>query len=339
MTKGRIFGAVCVVLALVGGLAPARADPLVIRVSWSVVPGQFAPLIPLVPKYAPDVLRHYGKSYVVEPIRLLGGGASLTALAIGDHDLSTMSPPSLVLGVTQAKLDLRVIAQQIATEVPDYLYSYFWVRAAEIHAIDDLRGKAIAVPGLGGNPDVAAKMIMRAHKMTPPNDYQLVELPFTAMIPALQSKRIDAGILVPPFNVMAENDKAFKPLFSVHDAMGAVETVFWMAKADYVAEHRAVLVDFLEDNIRMRRWMFDPKTRDVAIKMLSDFTKIPVSGYSDWIFTHKDYYYPPDALTDVKILQQNVDIMYEAGIVPSTIDVAPYVDMSLAKEAGARVKD
>ncbi len=244
---------------------------------------------------------------------------------------------ALALGVTQAKLDLRVIAQQVATEVPDYLYSYFWVRAAEVHAVDDLRGKVIAVPGLGGNPDVAAKMIMRAHKMTPPNDYQLVELPFTAMIPAPQSKRIDAGILVPPFNVMVENDKTLKPLFSVHDAMGPVETVFWMAKADYVAEHRAILVDFLEDNIRMRRWMFDPKTRDVAIKMLSDFTKIPVSDYSSWIFTHKDYYYPPDALTDVKVLQNNVDVMYEAGVVPSKMDVAPYVDMSLAKEAAARV--
>ena len=336
MTSGRIFCAVGVVFALIAGRA--WADPLVIRVSWSVIPGQFAPLIPLMPKYGTDVLQHYGKSYIVEPVRLLGGGASLTALATGDHDLDTSSPPTLVLGVTQAKLDLRVIAQQVATEVPDYLYSYFWVRAADVHTIDDLRGKAIAVPGLGGNPDVAAKMIMRAHKMTPPNDYQLVELPFTAMIPALQSRRVDAGILVPPFNVLAEKDNTLKPLFSVHDAMGAVETVFWMAKADYVAAHRAALVDFIEDNIRMRRWMFDPKTRDDAIKMVSDFTKIPANDYSAWIFTHKDYYYPPDALTDVAVLQHNVDVMYEAGVVPSKIDVAPYVDMSLAKEAAARVK-
>jgi hypothetical protein len=85
--------------------------------------------------------------------------------------------------------------------------------------------------------------------------------------------------------------------------------------------------------------MFDPKTRDDAIKMLSDFTKIPASGFSGWIFTHKDYYYPPDALTDLKILQNNVDVMHEAGVIPSTIDVAPYVDMSLAKEAAARVND
>ena len=43
------------------------------------MPGHFAPLIPTVPKYNSNVYRHYGKSYVVEPVRLQGGGASLTA--------------------------------------------------------------------------------------------------------------------------------------------------------------------------------------------------------------------------------------------------------------------
>ena len=50
--------------------APAKADPLKIRTDWNIIPGQFAPLIPTVPHYAPDVYRHYGKSYVVEPLHL-----------------------------------------------------------------------------------------------------------------------------------------------------------------------------------------------------------------------------------------------------------------------------
>ena len=44
------------------------------------------------------------------------------------------------------------------------------------------------------------------------------------------------------------------------------------------------LVDFLEDNIRMRRWIFDPATRMDAIKQVSDIAKIPVQQYSDWIY-------------------------------------------------------
>ena len=53
----------------------ANAEPLKIRMDWGVVPGHFAPLIPGVPKYNANVYRHYGKSYVVEPVRLQGGGA------------------------------------------------------------------------------------------------------------------------------------------------------------------------------------------------------------------------------------------------------------------------
>jgi hypothetical protein len=36
-------------------------------------------------------------------------------------------------------------------------------------------------------------------------------------------------------------------------------------------------------------------------------------------------------------LQQNVVDMHRLGIAPATIDVAPHLDMSLAKEAAARL--
>jgi hypothetical protein len=86
----------------------AAASPEIIRIDWAVTPGQFAPLIPSVPQYGPNVYRHYGKSYVVDPIRLQGGGATLNALAAGETDVSTLSPQALVLGVVNAKLDIKV---------------------------------------------------------------------------------------------------------------------------------------------------------------------------------------------------------------------------------------
>jgi hypothetical protein len=54
-------------LALIA--APAAADPVTIRMDWAQTPGQFAPLIPTTPQYGPNVYRHYGKSYVVEPLK------------------------------------------------------------------------------------------------------------------------------------------------------------------------------------------------------------------------------------------------------------------------------
>src|SRR5262245_10740960 len=112
----RAAGWTAAFVAVIFGLG-AAAEPLKIRADWAVAPGQFAPIIPTFPQYAPDVFRHYGKSYVVEPMRLQGGGATLTALAANETDLSTLSPQSLVMGVVEAKLDLRVIGQQISSEV------------------------------------------------------------------------------------------------------------------------------------------------------------------------------------------------------------------------------
>src|SRR5258707_13871979 len=119
--------------AIVAGLAAAMtcapmagAEPVVIKVDWTVVPQQFAPLIPGVPRYAPDLYRNYGKSYVGEPIRFQGGGVSLNALAVGEKHLSTLSPQALVLGIAKAKLDLRAIGQQISTALPRHLRTWCW---------------------------------------------------------------------------------------------------------------------------------------------------------------------------------------------------------------------
>ena len=329
------------VAALCGAIllrvASAQADPVTIRADWNIVPGQFAPLIPTVPQYAPDVYRHYGKSYIVEPVKLQGGGATLTALAVGETDLSTLSPQALVLGITNAKLDLRVIGQQISTEVPGYLQTYFWARASSIKTIEDLKGKVIGVSARGSNVDSAAHMVMAKHGFTEPRDFQVIEIAFPAQFPALEAGKLDAAILVPPFHLKAANNPAYKPIFSVGDAFGPVETLMWLAKADFVAKNRAALVDFLEDNMRMRRWMFNPKTRMDAIKQLSDQTKIPVEGFVDWVYSKGDYYYDSHAMVDSARLQKNVVDMKAAGIIPATIDVGPYVDMSLAQEAAARL--
>jgi sulfonate transport system substrate-binding protein len=330
--------AAAVIAASVASRA-AGADPVKIRADWNIVPGQFAPLIPTLPQYAPGVYRHYGTSYVVEPLHMQGGGATLTALAVGETDLSTLSPQALVLGIVNAKLDLRVIGQQMSSEVPGYLQTYFWVRGSEIKTIDDLKGKIIGVSVRGSNVSSAAEMVMANHGFAEPRDYQIVEISFPAQFASLEARKIDAAILVPPFHLMAKKDPDLKPIFSVGDAFGPVETLMWLAKADFVAKNRAALVDFLEDNMRMRRWMADPKTRMDAVKQLADTTKFPAEQFADWVYTHQDYYYDPHAMVDVARLQKNVQTMKQAGIVPSAIEVGPYVDMSLAQEAAARLEN
>jgi sulfonate transport system substrate-binding protein len=314
------------------------ATPLNIRVDWTAVPGQFAPLIPALPDYAPTVYRHYGQSYVVEPLKLAGGGATLTALAVGDTNVSTLNPQSLVLGITNAKLNLRVIGQQISTEVPGYRQTYFWVQAAKVKTIGDLKGKVIGVNALASVPDAAAETMLSRYDLKASTDYQLVEVPFAAGLTELKEGAVDATALIPPFSLPAETDSTLKPIFGIGDAFGPFETSMWVATADFIEQHRPALVDFLEDNIRMRRWMADPKTRDDAIRELSDVTKIPADRYASWVYSHQDYYYDPHAMVDVKRLQKNIDDLKSANVIPVTVDISPYVDLSLVEEASARAE-
>ena len=74
-----------------------------------MTPPHITPLIPHAPK---GVYRHWGKSYVVKPIRMRGSGPALQAVAAGEIEFGGMSAQALTLGVKRAKLDLRVIARR-----------------------------------------------------------------------------------------------------------------------------------------------------------------------------------------------------------------------------------
>jgi len=65
-------------LAAVSISLTATAEPLKIRIQWSVAPAHLTTLITQAPK---EIYKHYGKSYVVEPVRMRGSGHALS----GNH--------------------------------------------------------------------------------------------------------------------------------------------------------------------------------------------------------------------------------------------------------------
>jgi NitT/TauT family transport system substrate-binding protein len=315
----------------------AQAEPLKIRADYVAAPEKSVAILAPTAAAAPGILRHYGKSYTLEMSQMAGGGTILTALAANQTDLSGFTPQMLVLAKVQANVDVRIIGQQLSDGVPGNARTFWWVRGAEIQKIEDLKGKTIAINARGANPDAALRMTMNKNGMADGKDYQIVELRFPAMLPSLLEKKVDAAILIPPFYLPAEKNPALKPLFAVDEVFGPNETISLAVRADYLAKNRAVLVDVLEDVMRFRRWITTPATRPAAIKVVSDVTKQPVAALESWVYTAKDYFVAPDAMVNQARLQQNVVDMHRLGIAPATIDVAPHLDMSLAKEAAARL--
>ena len=319
-----------------GAGSAVSAEPLKIRLQYSNLPGQFGPLITGAPKYKKDLYKHYGKSYVVEPIFMAGSGPALTALAAKEIDIAGLSPQTLGAAVLEAKLDVRVFAQQLTTDMPGWSGNAFWVRKGEIERVEDLKGKIIAVNSRNTSVDAAVQLHLETFGLEAGKDYQFVEVRFPAQLAALESKRVDMTILLVPWSLKAERNDNLKPLFTFGEVMGPTDNAAWAARTSWIAENRAALVDFLEDNMRLRRWMYDPKARPDALKLVAEVTKQPQANFESYVFTRKDNYRDPHAMIVVDRFQKSIDISHKAGLLPAKLDASEYIDTSLAEEAKAR---
>jgi NitT/TauT family transport system substrate-binding protein len=328
-----VFAAAALAAALI---APpqASAEPVKIRIAWSTTPSHITPLLPEIPK---EVYRHWGKSYVVEPVFIAGSGPMLTALAAGEVQLAGYGYQTFALSVVNANIDNRAIAGVLGNKAP-YSDNGFWVKAdSGINKITDLKGKRLAINARGSGIDASLRKMLLDHSLEDGRDYQIVEVRFSAMMAALDSGRVDMAFFVLPFDLTAEKNPKFKKLFTLRDALGPNETVLWGVLTSFLNKNRAALVDFLEDNIRARRWLYDPKNHDAAVKMLAKVTKLPEKDFEGWVFTEKDTYRSMDATFDIKLLQQNVDDLHRLKVTPGTLDVVKYSDLTLVEEAKARL--
>jgi NitT/TauT family transport system substrate-binding protein len=97
------------------------------------------------------------------------------------------------------------------------------------------------------------------------------------------------------------------------------------------------MVDFMEDSLRIVRWYLDPKNHKEVEEICAKMTKQPPDRFG-WVFTKQDNYRSPDMLPNLKVLQDNVNLVRDLGYVKQTIDVSKHADLSLVQEAAKRLK-
>jgi NitT/TauT family transport system substrate-binding protein len=333
MARRILFG-IALAVMVVASTAAEADSPLKLRIGWAVVPGQLTSII-----FAkPELLKHYGKSYTVELIHFRGSTPQITALAAGELDIAALAFSSFGLAIQNAHMsDLRLIGDLYQDGIDGYYANEYLVRTdSPIHKVEDLKGKVLATNGLGGAVDMALRKILRDHGLEENRDYQIVEIQFPNMAAALEEKKVDLAGMVMPFALIAKKTGKVRTLFTMKDAMGEAQTTLMAARQGFIAQHRAVLVDFFEDWQRAMRWYYDPKNRAEAIRILSNFTKQPPAAYEDWLFTKQDYYRNPDVIPNVKALQSNLNVQKELGLLNISIDVNKYADLSLVEDAAKR---
>src|SRR5690242_2418264 len=195
----RGWAAFAVMFAGIFGSTAGVADPMPIRVGWVVTPGHLAPLIEALGKREPRVFKHLGQSYVLQTTRFQGTTPQIQAQAIGDLDVAALSTAALALGITNAKLEERVVADVVADGVEGF-YSENYVVAADgpIKTIEDVKGKRIATNAIGSASDAAMRTMFRKHGVKD-SDFTTVETNFTNMPAMLDGGKVDLIGTLPQF--------------------------------------------------------------------------------------------------------------------------------------------
>ena len=325
------WAALCA-LALIG---PAQADPLRIRGAW-VAPVSNWFSIWLAKK---DLAKHFGQSYVFESVHYAGTPPMITAIANNELEIADLAYSTLPIAIGNAGMDdLRVIADEFQDGFPGYRADEFQVLAnGPIKRVEDLKGKILATNAMGSGVDVAMRAMLHKHGLEANRDYTVVEAPFPAMRAMLAEKKVDLIPTVLPFALDPELKKIARPLFTITDAIGVSQFAMWAARKPFIDAHRAALIDFMEDSMRIEHWYLDPQNHDAVAAIAGQITKQPPARFG-WLFTRNDYYRAPDMRPDITALQKNVDMTRELGFVKASLDVKAHSDLSLIEEAGKRLK-
>jgi ABC-type nitrate/sulfonate/bicarbonate transport system substrate-binding protein len=128
-----------------------------------------------------------------------------------------------------------------------------------------------------------------------------------------------------------------KTLFTLRDAVGAQQTIMWVARTEALKQNRAAWVDFFEDYMRALRFVLDPKNHDQAIEAVVKFTKQSKESV-DYAFTDNDYFRSPDMEPDVPGIQRGIDQAVEAGVLKEPLkDLDKRLDLTFIHEAQKRI--
>lgn len=130
----------------------------------------------------------------------------------------------------------------------------------------DLKGKSIAVTRFGSLTDLALRPVLEKWKLDPNRDVSLVQIGrLSDIVPAIQQKRVAAGMLSFPTSFHAEK-LGLKTLYDLSESDVEVPTTTVAVSRAYANKHRDIVLRFLRAYLEgSHRLLTD---RDMGIKAL-----------------------------------------------------------------------
>ncbi|HXK29380.1 MAG TPA: ABC transporter substrate-binding protein [Candidatus Binatia bacterium] len=193
-----------------------------------------------------------------------GGALAVTAMVSGDTPIIQASGPGVV-SASLAGAEAVYVAGGIVS------LDYQLMTQPEIKTPAQLKGGQIAIARFGGAADFVARFMLSKLGLNPLKDVTIVQVGTTPdRLTALETKRVQATVLVPPVTYMAQK-KGFYLMADVatqglaYQHQGAVTT------RKYLREHPDVVRNFVKSYIEsVHRMKTD---REGGIKILAKYLR------------------------------------------------------------------
>lgn len=314
-------------LAMSGALAAAApalaAEVPTLRVGWTIPAEEAKYLMMKRPELFPDL----GKAYKIQWVQFQGTSPMIQAMRAKVLDCATMAPQSLAQGAVESGLKAYIVAQHVY-EKPGYFSVYWAVKAdSPIKTAADLKGKVIGTNAYGSGVYYTMVMWLKNHGIDPEKDVKIVETGFPASADAIRSGRVDAGPLVQPFALLAEEKGGLRKLFSLSEVQSPLVQIFDGCSQEYADAHPAVIKAYIKDlQHAMDTLQAD---RKLAVAVDAEVTRAPAALLDQYLMTHKDFARTPKMQPDLASIQKTFDLYYQGGFLSKHLNVNDFVRKDL----------
>lgn len=199
------------------------------------------------------------------------GSAAAAAVVSGALDVSEGNTLSIALAHEKG-LPITFIAP-IANYVSDKPTTVLMVdKTSSISSGSDLNGKTLAVNGLSNITQLAAEAWIDAHGGDS-HSVHYVEMPFSAMGPALQRHTVDAVVIAEPAVTLAKANA--RVLGLCYDAIGTRFMINgWFATTGWIAKHAEAIKRFQRAMSEAANW--GNNNPRLTAPILAEHTHIPL---------------------------------------------------------------
>lgn len=226
----------------------------------------------------------FAKAGLDADIQPMGNTPSIAAaVASGSIDVGYITIDSIAT-IHQQHIPLVVIAPAADYIYPDVAKAIGVLVSpnSSIRTAKDLEGKTVALPAVHSLGSTAISTWMDKNGANAAS-VKYVEIPFPAMLPALETGRIDAAFEVEPFfHTALKRDRVLT------DAYSAISKHFmlsaWIAQADWAKSHADVVKRFASVIHEMAVWA--NKNQGQSGQILAKYTKIDPAVIAEMVRNH-----------------------------------------------------